>query len=134
MLRALLAGVCAVLAIVAVAAAETRNGVTPLRPERAERIPESQPVVFEVRARGGGAVFMHVCRNRERNADGVICRRPRIRQMRRRGDTHRYRYTEPAFGLPRGLYYWQAYRIRCEETTDDCRQEGPISRFRVTSG
>ena len=31
-----------------------------------------------------------------------------------------------------GTYYWQAHRIACDDGgTSDCRQEGPVVRFRV---
>ena len=30
-----------------------------------------------------------------------------------------------------GTYYWQAYRIDCEGDLSDCKQEGPVVKFRV---
>ena len=127
----MLAGVLAAGALAAVAGAETRNGVTPLAPASGAEVRTDEPIVFRVRARGGGRVFLHVCRKRERVVDGVICKRPMIREMRRVPDTRRYRWTEPAHALEPGRYFWQAYRIRCERD-DDCRQEGPVTPIRVT--
>jgi hypothetical protein len=130
--RCVLAGALVVLALTSAAAAETRNGITPLGPERGAQLAASEPIVFRVRSRGAGRVFLHVCRKRERVVDGVICKQPLIREMRRVEDSRRFRWTEDAFGLDPGRYYWQAYRIRCEDGARDCRQEGPIHRMRVT--
>lgn len=45
----------------------------------------------------------------------------------------RPRYFEyPSFWLNvPGTYYWQAHRIDCDGGTEDCKQEGPVVRFRV---
>lgn len=128
----MLAGALVAGLLAAAAGAETRNGVTPLEPDRGAEVREDAPITFRVRARGGGRVFVHVCRSRERVVDGVICKRQLIRELRRVEGTRRYRWTEPAFALAPGRYFWQAYRIRCEGPDEDCRQEGPIFRLRVT--
>lgn len=128
----MLAGVLAAGIVAAAAHADTRNGVTPLAPERGAEVPADAPLTFRVRARGGGRVFLHVCRRREPVVDGVICRRALIRELRRVPGSRRYRWTEPAYGLEPGRYFWQAYRIRCEGEDDDCRQEGPVRSLRVT--
>ncbi len=54
---------------------------------------------------------------------------------RRRGG--KYAYTPPDYSFPGwfmatpGTYYWQAYRIECSSGSSDCKQEGPVVRFKV---
>lgn len=121
----------------AVALAATRNGVTPVSPKAGDTIPRGEAPTFSVRARGGGQVFVHVCRSKERRADGLICSRESVgRAKRKKGGVYRYRprfHDFPGFWLNRaGTYYWQAHRIRCERRrTKDCRQEGPVFTLRV---
>lgn len=124
-------------AAAAVAVAATRNGVTPVSPGEGDTVPRGKAPTFSARARGGGEVYVHVCRSKARRADGLICSREAVGRARRgSGGLYRYRprtYDFPEHWLNRpGVYYWQAHRIRCEERrTKDCRQEGPVSSLRV---
>ncbi len=137
MTRTMLRGVAcaALLALTAPAAAGTKNGVTPLAPRAGASVPEGSTVKFRARARGGGTVWLHVCRKRSKNGDGVICSRTLIRQMRRRDGV--YRWTEKEGGYPSHwlntprTYYWQVHRIKCEGGVQDCRQEGEIRKLTV---
>ena len=134
MLRAL--ACAAVLSLAAPAAAGTRNGVTPLAPKAGKTVVAGSTVVFKARAKGGGSVWLHVCRRKARDADGVICKRPLIRRMKRRDGV--FRWTEREGGYPShwlntaDTYYWQVHRIKCEESTADCRQEGEVRKLQVT--
>ena len=140
MTRTMLRGAAcaAVLALAVPAAAGTKNGVTPLGPKAGKSVPVGSTVVFKARAKGGGTVWLHVCRNKKRNGDGVICKNPLIRQMKKRGKV--FRWTEEEGGFPShwlnrpDTYYWQVHRIRCEESTRDCFQEGEIRKLKVTAG
>ena len=88
-----------------------------------------------MRARGSGQVWVHVCKTKRQNADGVICSKESIGRARKRDGVFRYKarfFDFPGFWLNTpGTYYWQAHRISCEGDLSDCRQEGPIVRFRV---
>jgi hypothetical protein len=121
----------------AVALGATRNGVTPVSPRAGYSVPKGIAPTFTVRARGGGEVYVRVCRSPARRRDGLICAGESVgRAVRGRGGVHRYRpryHDYPGFWLNRpGTYHWQAHRIRCERRrTRDCRQDGPVSELRV---
>jgi hypothetical protein len=139
MLRTMLRGAAcaALLALATPAAAGTMNGVTPLAPKSGKSVEVGATVVFKARAKGGGSVWLHVCKNRKRNGDGVICNRTLIRQMRKRDGVYRWKEVEGGFpshwlNTP-GTYYWQVHRIKCEGGTADCRQEGEVRKLRVTA-
>ena len=135
--RLCIASLLVVLALPATAGAATRNGVTPISPKAGDAVPRGEAPLFRVRARGGGEVYVHVCRSRKRRADGLICTRESVgRAKRGKGGVYRYRprfHDFPGFWLNRpGVYFWQAHRIRCERRrTRDCRQEGPTLKLRV---
>ena len=118
------------------ALAVTKNGITPKAPRAGAKVPAGESPTFRMAVKGNGSVWVHVCGSRKRNAKGVICGRASVGRARERGRT--FRYTPKFFDYPRfwlnrpGVYYWQAYRIACEEAdTKDCLQEGPVVRFRV---
>lgn len=115
------------------AVAATRNGVTPLSPKGTIAVGK-QPT-FKMRVSGPGAVYVHVCKSRKKDSEGVICTTESIGQARRKNGVFVYRpklFTYPGFWMQTpGTYYWQAHRIQCEGDLDDCRQEGPIVRIRI---
>lgn len=115
------------------AVAATRNGVTPLSPKGTIAVGK-QPT-FKMRVSGPGAVYVHVCKSRKKDSEGVICTTESIGQARRKNGVFIYRpklFTYPGFWMQTpGTYYWQAHRIQCEGDLDDCRQEGPIVRIGV---
>ena len=117
------------------ATAATRNGITPLAPRAGASVPSGESPTFRMRVRGRGSTWVHVCKSARRNRQGVICTEESIGRARRSGRTYTYKprfFDFPAFWLNNpGTYYWQAHRIQCEGSTRDCRQEGPVVRFRV---
>ena len=129
--------VVALAAVPATALAATRNGITPTTPKAGARVPEGKSVTFKGRVRGAGPVFVHVCKSAKRSQkEGTICTRAAIGEARKRGG--RFTYVQKVFAFDEywlntpGTYYWQAHRIACEDgDTRDCRQEGPVVRFRV---
>ncbi len=131
------AAVGASVAAPASAPAATKNGVTPLAPKAGAAVPEGKAVTFEGRVRGRGPIFVHVCKSAKKSkAQGTICRKETIGKARKNGGRFSYRQKVFAFAAywlnTPGTYYWQAYRIACENgNTRDCRQEGPVVRFRV---
>jgi hypothetical protein len=117
------------------AAAATKNGVTPLAPKAGKSVPAGQRPTFKVRATGGGQVWVHVCKSRKRDKTGLICSKEAIGRAKKKGGSYKFKakfFDFPEFWLNSpGTYYWQAHRIACEGNLSDCRQEGPIVKFRV---
>ena len=117
------------------AEAAERNGITPIAPAQGSSVKQGRSPTFRMRVEGPGTVWVHVCRSAKRRADGTICSSSSIGQARKVGGEFRYRpkfYDYDSFWLNSpGTYYWQAHRIDCAGSTEDCRQEGPVVRFRV---
>jgi hypothetical protein len=118
------------------AAAATKNGITPLAPKAGKSVPAGKDVTFRMRVKGKGQVYVHVCKSKKKNKDGVICTNAAIGRAHKHGG--KFRYTSkfadfPAFWLNNpGTYYWQAFRIACEGgDISDCNLESPIVKFRV---
>jgi hypothetical protein len=123
-----------VLAVAALAA--TRHGVTPLAPAAGSTVPKGKSPTFKLKVRGKGSVWVYVCKSRKRDARGLICSDEQIEQARRtsagRFQVKPRFWDYPSFWLNTpGTYYWQAHRIRCENGTKDCTQEGPVVKFKV---
>jgi hypothetical protein len=128
--------IAGLLAVPSAASAATKNGVTPVSPKAGSSIPTAERPTMKVRARGGGQVWIHVCKSKKKDADGLICTKESIGRAKKKGSTFQYKpkfFDFPEFWLNSpGTYYWQAHRIACEDgNISDCRQEGPIVRFRV---
>jgi hypothetical protein len=117
------------------ASAATKNGVTPLSPKAGSSIPVGKRPVMKMRIKGPGQVYVHVCKSKKKDADGLICHDESIGRARKKGGTFRYKpkfFDYPDFWLNSpGAYYWQAHRISCENGISDCRLEGPIVKFKV---
>jgi glycerophosphoryl diester phosphodiesterase len=115
------------------AAAAEKNGITPVAPTSS--VPAGKSPTFRMRVTAPGTVWVHVCRSAKKRPDGTICSTASIGQASRRGGEYRYKpryFSYPSFWLNTpGTYYWQAHRIDCEGGTEDCKQEGPVVRFRV---
>ncbi len=115
------------------AAAATKNGITPLAPKAGSSVPAGKSPVFRLRASGPGQVWIHVCKSKRRNSEGVICTKESIGRAKKKNGAYEYKprfFDFPAFWLNSpGRYFWQAHRIACDSR--DCRQEGPVVRFRV---
>jgi hypothetical protein len=128
-MRLVLASALATLVLAAPASAA--SGITPLAPKGA--VARGHAPTFRMRVHGHGAVFVRVCRS-ARRVGGAICDRESAgRAVRGRGGVYAFRpklYDFPSYFANRpGVYYWQASRIACVH--GDCRQEGPVVRFRV---
>jgi hypothetical protein len=117
------------------AAAATKNGVTPLAPKAGKSVPAGKRPTFKVRAKGGGQVWVHVCKSRKRDKTGLICSKEAIGRAKKKAGSYKFKakfFDFPEFWLNSpGTYYWQAHRIACDGNLSDCRQEGPIVKFRV---
>ena len=117
------------------AGAASKNGITPLAPKAGTSVPAGKSPTFRMRVKGPGQVWVHVCASKARDGDGVICTDESIGRARKRDGVFRYKpkfFDFPGFWLNSpGTYYWQAHRIACNASIDDCRQEGPVIRFRV---
>jgi hypothetical protein len=122
----------AVLAPAGVAAAA--SGITPLTPRAGAVVPKGKSTTFTLRVHGSGRIWVRVCSSPKKSRDGVICDNATLGEaIRGKGGVASYRprfFDFPQFWLNRpGTYYWQAYRLQCVH--GDCRQEGPVVRFRV---
>jgi hypothetical protein len=124
--------------LLAPAAVGAKNGITPISPKNGDAVPAGKRPTFKLRYSGGGPIFVHVCESGRKNKLGLICDDAWIgkakKQSRRRAS-----YKAPYFDIPRfwlnnpGTYYWQAHRIKCEDgDLADCRQEGPVVKFKVS--
>jgi hypothetical protein len=131
-----LAGVVATGALLATAVpALAASGITPVSPKSGATVPAGKSPTFKMRVKGAGQVWVHVCKSKKKNGDGVICSDESIGQAKKKGSVHQYKvkfFNFPEFWLNTpGTYYWQAHRIQCEGNIDDCLQEGPIVKFKV---
>ena len=125
------------LALAGPAAAATKNGITPLAPKAGTSVPAGKAATFRMRVADPGAgVFMHVCKSSKKDKEGMICKKATILQAKKRNGVFQAKqkfFDFPAFWLNNpGTYYWQAYRIECRSGSSDCKQEGPVVRFKVT--
>ena len=124
------------LALAGPAAAATKNGITPLAPKAGTSVPAGKAATFRMRVADPGAgVFMHVCKSSKKDKEGMICKKATILQAKKRNGVFQAKqkfFDFPAFWLNNpGTYYWQAYRIECRSGSSDCKQEGPVVRFKV---
>jgi hypothetical protein len=125
------------LAVAVPALAATKNGITPLAPKAGTSVPSGKAATFRMKVTDAGpGVFVHVCKSNRKDKEGMICRKASIlgpAKMRRGAWEVKQKFFDfPAFWLNNpGTYYWQAYRIECRSGSSDCKQEGPVVRFKV---
>ena len=134
--RTLAIGAFLALTLTGSAAAATKNGITPLAPKAGTSVPAGKAATFRMKVSDPGAgVFVHVCKSSKKDKEGMICRKATILQAKKRKGAFQAKqkfYDYPAFWLNNpGTYYWQAYRIECTGGSSDCKQEGPVVRFKV---
>ena len=112
------------------------NGITPIAPKKGDSVPAGKRPTFKMNVQGEGTVWVHVCKNKKKNGDGLICHKATIGQANKKSGS-RFEFKAQFFDFPAfwlnspGTYYWQAHRISCENGTADCRLEGPIVKFKV---
>ena len=127
----------AVLVLAVPAFASTKHGVTPQSPKSGTAVPAGVAFTFKAKAEGGGTVWLHVCKSKKKAKDGTICNTELIAQMKKKDGVYRHKtktYSFDTYWLNSpGTYYWQVYRIKCEGSTSDCKQEGPIWKLRVVA-
>jgi hypothetical protein len=127
-----------------VAAAATRNGLTPLTPKAGKTVKQGSQPTFTGRVTGAGRLWIVVSSSPKRNRWGLIglsdggrtTRRLEVLQRAKRVDDRfrrralYYEYDGWWLNTP-GTYYWQAHRVNCSEDGNDCYQEGPVVKFEV---
>jgi len=128
--------VAAFLLVIAVPAfAASLNGITPLAPKSGATVTKGSPPTFKAKVVGEGSVFMHICKSKKKDADGLICSKVTIAEMKKRAGIFRHKPKDYSFRgywlVTPGTYYWQAHRIQCDVGDDDCQKEGPIVKFFV---
>src|SRR5215218_8245483 len=126
----------AALTLAVPASAATKHGITPLAPKAGTSVPAGRAATFRMKVGDPGAgVFVHVCKSNRRDKQGMICKKATILEAKKRKGA--WEAKQPFFDFPRfwlnnpGRYYWQAYRIECRSGSSDCKQEGPVVRFKV---
>ena len=127
------------LALPTVAFAATKHGITPTSPKAGKTVPIGTRPTLKGRVKGPGPVYIHVCKNKRKNSEGIICssalKAEAIQKAKRSGGRFSAKmkfFDFPEFWLNSpGTYYWQAHRIACEGDFSDCRQEGPIVKIKV---
>ena len=130
------AALATLLLLAATAAGDTKNGITPTSPKAGDSVPAGKRPTFKLRYSGPGQIYVHVCKTKKKDADGLICYDESIGKAKKKSDS-RASYKAKFFDFPAfwlnspGTYYWQAHRISCEGDISDCRQEGPIVKFKV---
>jgi hypothetical protein len=136
-MRFQLVAVLAAVASFAVAGvAHAASGITPLSPKANATVAAGKSPTFKMRVKGSGQVWVHVCKSKKKDSDGVICSEESIGRAKKKGGTFSYKpkffdYDEFWLNSP-GTYYWQAYRIACEGgDLSDCKQESKIVKFKV---
>jgi hypothetical protein len=121
------------LAIAGSAVAATKNGITPVAPKAGTSVPVGKSPTFRMKVKGPGQVWVHVCKSKKKDSEGVICSDESIGRAKKKNGVFRFKpkfFDFPSFWLNSpGRYFWQAFRISCN--SQDCEQEGPIVRFRV---
>ena len=115
--------------------AATKNGITPLAPKAGSTVAVGSTPTFKMKVQGAGTVWVHVCKKPRLDGDGLICHKEMIKQARKRDGKYQVKadfFDFAGFWLNTpGTYYWQAHRIACEGDLSDCRQEGPVVKFKV---
>src|SRR5215213_417098 len=93
------------------------NGITVVSPKAGSKLKLGTAPTFKVRNTGEGEVWIHVCKSKKKDSDGVICPDEAIGQAKQKGGVFSFKpkkYTFPGFFMvTRGTYYWQAHRIDC---------------------
>jgi hypothetical protein len=119
------------LAVAAALAFAASSGIHPLAPTGS--VARGTPPTFRMKVNGKGKVFVRVCRSAKRTHGAICDDEATGRAVRGKGGVYAFKpreYRFPGYFANRaGTYYWQAVRIACVK--DDCRQEGPVTRFTV---
>lgn len=122
------------LALLAPAPSLAAGGISQMTPKAGAKIPVAKRPTFKMKVQGEGTVWVHVCKSKKKDAEGVICSDESIGQAKKKGGffTYKAKYFDfDGFWLNTpGTYYWQAFRISCGEGSD-CRQESKIIKFKV---
>src|SRR3954451_23887377 len=110
------AGVLATGVILATAGpAFAASGITPVSPKSGATVATGKSPTFNMRVKGSGQVWVHVCKSKKKDSDGVICDDESIGRAKKKGGVFQYTpkffdYDEFWLNNP-GTYYWQAHRI-----------------------
>ena len=87
------------------AGARRASGITPLSPKAGATVPAGKRPTFKMRVKGAGQVWVHVCKSKKKDSEGVICRDESIGQRQEEGRhvlrTSRSSSTSPSSGSTR---------------------------------
>ena len=116
--------------------AQAASGITPLSPKANATVAAGKSPTFKMRVKGSGQVWVHVCKSKKKDSEGVICSDESIGRAKKKGGSFSYKpkffdFSDFWLNSP-GTYYWQAFRIACEGgDLSDCKQESKIIKFKV---
>jgi hypothetical protein len=133
----LILALTALLAVPTVAFGATKHGITPKSPKAGSTIPVGKRPTMKGKVKGKGQVYVYVCKSKKKDSEGLICHDEAIQKAKKKNGRFSVKmnfFDFPEFWLNSpGTYYWQAHRIDCIVGSDlsDCRQEGPIVKFKV---
>src|SRR4051794_5728903 len=86
-----LAGVLVTGLVLALASpALAASGITPLSPKSGSTVPAGQSPTFKMRVKGSGQVWVHVCKSKKKDSDGVICDDESIGRAKKKGGVFQY--------------------------------------------
>jgi hypothetical protein len=131
----LILALTALLAVPTVAFGATKHGITPKSPKAGSTIAVGKRPTMKGKVKGAGQVWVHVCKSKKKDREGIICSEEAIKRAKKKNG--KFSVKLPFFDFPEfwlnspGTYYWQAHRISCDGDISDCRQEGPIVKFKV---
>jgi hypothetical protein len=133
----LLLALAAMLVVPTVAFGATKHGITPTSPKAGAHLAIGKRPTMKGKVKGPGQVYVHVCKSKRKDDDGLICTDEAIQRAKKKNGHFSVKlkfFDFPEFWLNSpGTYYWQAHRIACIAGSDlsDCRQEGPIVKIHV---
>src|SRR4051812_45659639 len=85
------------------------NGITVVSPKAGSKVKVGTAPTFKVKNTGQGEVWIHVCKSKKKDAEGVICSDESIGQAKKKGSVFAYKpkkYTFPGFWMVTpGTYY-----------------------------
>src|SRR4051794_22970259 len=72
------------LAAPAAASATTKHGITPLSPKAGATIPVGERPTMKGKVKGPGQVWVHVCKSKRKDHDGLICSDEAIKRAKKK--------------------------------------------------
>ena len=88
--RTPLLAACAAL-LIAAPVALAANGITVVSPKSGAKVKTGTAPTFKVKVQGEGSVWVHVCKSKKKDSEGVICHDGSIGRAKKKGSTFSYK-------------------------------------------